>query len=98
MQSIFTECTGYMLRKHLNQIVRRQPSIHFLDLRQEAIMWSEEEECIDSSNTKLGVTTIPGKPLSGACAVTNTTQSDDKNDKYDKIVDIVLKQSQQIEA
>ncbi|CAG2200365.1 unnamed protein product [Mytilus edulis] len=33
-----------VLRKHLKQIVRAQPHKPFLDLREEAIMWSEEEE------------------------------------------------------
>jgi hypothetical protein len=61
-------------------------------------MWSEEEECIESLNTKHGVTSTPENPLSDACTVRNTTQSDEKNYKYDKIVDIVLKQSEQIEA
>lgn len=87
-----------ILQKHLKRIVRSQPAIHFLDLREEAIMWSEGEECIESFNTKHGVTSTPAKPLSEVCTVRNTIQSDEKNDKYDKIVDIVLKQSEQIEA
>ena len=76
-------------RKHLKRIVRSQPAIHFLDIR-------EEEECIESFNTKHGVTSTPAKPLFDACTVINTTQSDEKNDKYDNIVDIVLKQSEPI--
>ncbi|CAG2202064.1 unnamed protein product [Mytilus edulis] len=41
------------LRKHLKQIVRAQSHIPFLDLREEAIMWSEEEEYKDKRyNTK----------------------------------------------
>ena len=61
-------------------------------------MWSEGEECIESINTKHGVTSTPATPLFEVCTVRNTIQSDEKNDKYDKIVDIVLKQSEQIEA
>ena len=75
-----------MLRKHLKQIVRRHPGITFLDLREEAILWSEEEEYSDKHKT------------SKTKSETTSTENDVPNREFNQLLDIVKKQSEQIEA
>ena len=85
-----------MLRKHLKQIVRIRPDIPFLDLREEAIMWSEEEEFTDKTD-KVQVS-VREKPLSDLCTGTTKTDSNEKSSKINELMDIVKKQSEQIET
>lgn len=76
-----------MLRKHLKRLVRSQPDISFLDLREEAIMWSEEEESCDALSF--------GKSRDVKSEIkVNSTESDRMNE----LLDIVKKQSDQINA
>ncbi|CAG2220737.1 unnamed protein product [Mytilus edulis] len=63
------------LRKHLKQIVRVQPHIPFLDLREEAIMWSEEEEYKDN---------VPEEPTADVCASKDKTDS--SSEQSDKTI------------
>lgn len=88
-----------MLRKHLKQIVRQQPDIPFLDLREEAIMWSEEEEYSDQRTSvrfDRKFTTIKSEePL--VERFENITINE-KPDKFKQLFDIVSKQSEQIDT
>ncbi|XP_076089041.1 uncharacterized protein LOC143059432 [Mytilus galloprovincialis] len=93
------------LRKHLKQIVRAQSHIPFLDLREEAIMWSEEEEYKDKRyNTKIKsetTDTVPEEPKCTAdvCASKDKTDSSsEQSDKFNQLLGIVQKQSEQIET
>ncbi|XP_071130335.1 uncharacterized protein [Mytilus edulis] len=91
------------LRKHLKQIVRAQSHIPFLDLREEAIMWSEEEEYKDkryNTKTKSETTdTVPEEPTTDVCASKDKTDSSsEQSDKFNQLLGIVQKQSEQIET
>ncbi|CAG2240915.1 unnamed protein product [Mytilus edulis] len=91
------------LRKHLKQIVRAQCHIPFLDLREEAIMWFEEEEYKDKRyNTKMKsetTDTLPEEPTTDVCASKDKTDSSsEQSDKFNQLLGIVQKQSEQIET
>ncbi|XP_063404607.1 uncharacterized protein LOC134688069 [Mytilus trossulus] len=79
------------LRKHLKQIVRAQSHIPFLDLREEAIMWSEEEEYKDKRyNTKMKsetTDTVPEEPTADVCASKDKTDtSSEQSDKFNQLL------------
>ncbi|VDI51590.1 Hypothetical predicted protein [Mytilus galloprovincialis] len=83
------------LRKHLKQIVRAQSHIPFLDLREEAIMWSEEEEYKDKRyNTKMKsetTDTVPEEPTADVCASKDKTDSSsEQSDKFNQAQDCRL--------
>lgn len=76
-----------MLRKHLKRLVRSDPDITFLGLREEAIMWSEEEEINDP---------VPKVKVQVDSNVLKDQHSND--DKMNQLFAIVRKQSEQIDA
>ncbi|CAC5405060.1 unnamed protein product [Mytilus coruscus] len=90
------------LRIHLKQIVRSQPHLPFLGLHEEAIMWSEEEEYKDkryNTKTKSETTdTVPEEPAADVCTSKDKTDSSEQSDKFNQLLGIVQKQSEQIEA
>ncbi|VDI67750.1 Hypothetical predicted protein [Mytilus galloprovincialis] len=90
------------LRKHPKQIVRAQSHIPFLDLREEGIMWSEEEEYTDKRyNTKMKSETtdsVPEEPTADVyVSKDKTDSSSEQSDKFNSLLGIV-EQSEQIET
>lgn len=82
-----------LLRKHLKQIVRLNPDIPFLELRQEAILWSEEEEYADTEKHYPSTETMCAKSNIDKRPVSSTG-----NEQMSQLLDVVKKQSQQIES
>ena len=88
-----------ILRKELKRVIRINPDIDFLDLRQEAILWSEEEECDRPCKRKDNVvpesTSVPTKASSDQ---NETKKSGDKEEILNELLNIVKKQGEQIDS
>ena len=69
-----------MLWKHLKQSVRICLDISFFDLREEAVMWLENEQFKDSHD-KLKIksgSTVSEEPLSDVCSGLTRPENDEK--------------------
>lgn len=82
-----------MLRKELRKFVRKHPSISFLDVREEALRWSEEEE-------KPSRTTYESANREVACEVDEQTECNSStatSNPFQQVLDVLLKQQKSIE-
>ena len=82
-----------MLRRELRKFVRKHPSISFLDVREEALRWSEEEEkpsraTYESANREVACEVEEQTECNSSTATSNPLQ---------QVLDVLLKQQKSIE-
>jgi hypothetical protein len=81
------------LRKHLKRILRTQPNITFMELREEAMLWAEEEEnphVKDSSEKQI--------EKSSTTRVSTIQSEGESESRIKELSDMLKKQSRQIDS
>ena len=80
------------LRKHLKRILRTQPNITFMELREEAILWAEEEENSDVNSKEKQL------EKSSTTRVSTIQSESESESRIKELSDILKKQSRQIDS